>query len=58
MYNHLYTYSSMGLGHLRGVAEMETGSEAFEVFEVDKTVDIFDPLTRNQSVCNTTKYVS
>ena len=30
----------------------------FEVFEVDKTVDIFDPLTRNRSGCNTIKHVS
>ena len=51
----------MGQGHLRGGLESGEGSEGFEVFEVfevDKTVDIFDPLTRNRSGCNTIKHVS
>ena len=48
----------MSLERLRGGLEGGEGSEGLEVFEVDKTVDIFDPMTRNRSSCNTIKIVS
>ena len=43
--------------HAWGFEKMKSG-EGSEGFEVDKTVDIFDPLTRNRSGCNTIKHVS